>query len=570
MGESSYQNVTQFAGLVEAATAAADQEVARSNNDAAAGSDRQTFEVVQNNAQPANALPPTQSGQYDPDLTSLPNGAGREAVTAHHTRKRKRGNNSMSGEAHVAEMQAPRQLVLHEVGHDRDPALVHSAAALFRSPSKSSKKYTRPPMSKLFSSLQLLPEDFLHIQSAAKSYMLDEKHPERRDCVGQRGKTDSDMVKLKLWNCVQDFLDQEGNGGRFFGVGANKVVVEDGARQMNWPDDAQQIIKTCTPLLRRMVTNERQRQYAVESRRGGGESKSEGKVPAAGRQETSLGRATIAGIDDPITFTREKVDIFGDGFISGPVEASEWFNVYNSDGNLERIYRKAGFPRLLFLHLITNVDAHCRLFHGGLGSGPQCTDLCQSRLVERLHQLPIYQQCAPAKDPVESVREIFDIVITRLIGIRYWGDPVHENRSTSAPTVTAIAQKAAGAKRSTPRKKARLKPTESGMQGKAEDSARTLQLLIYVVRQEKCLVPVLEMPSSQCPNMETLRTQSEKHYGLVTLQEKGVTRLSEAKLKVWLADGLVRVEDDGQWMVALLSAQSVEWMGGQLRVLLEV
>lgn len=52
---------------------------------------------------------------------------------------------------------------------DARAAGVHSAAALFRPPSDSSKKYTRPPMSKLFASLELTPEDFLYLQAAAKS-----------------------------------------------------------------------------------------------------------------------------------------------------------------------------------------------------------------------------------------------------------------------------------------------------------------------------------------------------------------------------------------------------------------
>ena len=559
MGESGYPSDTQFAGLVEAATAAADQEVALSHNDGAAGSARQPFEGDQSNAQSTNVFPSFQSGQYDPSLTSIPNGGGHEVVTPSYTRKRKRGTNSMDIQGQTAEMQTPNQPPLHQASHDRNPAVVHSAAALFRAPSNSSKKYTRPPMSKLFSSLQLLPEDFLHLQSAAKAYMLDDNHPERRDCVGQRGKTDSDMVKLKLWNCVQEFLDQEGNGERFFGVGANKVVVEDGARTMTWPDDAQQIIKTCTPLLRRMVTNERQRQYAVESRKGGVENKSEGKVPA---------RATIAESDNPTTFTREKIDIFGDGTIPDSVEASEWFNVYNSDCDLDRIFIKSGFPRVLFLPLITNVDGHCRLFHGI--SGPQCTDSCKSRLVERLHELTTYRQSAPARDPLETVREIFDVVITRLIRIRYWENLANENASTSAPTITAPAQQASGANRSTPRKKASPSHAESGIHSKNGSSSSALQLLIYVIRQEKCLLPIFEIASSKCPNIEALRTQTEKYHGLAALQEKDVRSLSEAKLKVWLADGLVRVEDDGQWMIALLSADKVEWMGGQLRVLLEV
>lgn len=145
---------------------------------------------------------------------------------------------------------------------------MQSATALFRSPSASSNKYTRPPMSKLFTSLELSPENFLHLQAVAKAYMLDPDHPERSDCVGQRGKGDSELVKMRLWNCVATFLDHEGNGQLHFG---GDVLGEEGAtRSMIWPQDRSKIIGVVIPLLRRMVTNERQRQYAVETRRGGG------------------------------------------------------------------------------------------------------------------------------------------------------------------------------------------------------------------------------------------------------------------------------------------------------------
>jgi hypothetical protein len=33
----------------------------------------------------------------------------------------------------------------------------------------------------MFSSLEISPENFLHLQAAAKNYMLDDEHPERRD-----------------------------------------------------------------------------------------------------------------------------------------------------------------------------------------------------------------------------------------------------------------------------------------------------------------------------------------------------------------------------------------------------
>ncbi|KAF1984167.1 hypothetical protein K402DRAFT_395833 [Aulographum hederae CBS 113979] len=158
------------------------------------------------------------------------------------------------------------------------PAGVHSAAALFRQPSESTaKKYTRPPMRKLYADLNLSPENFLHLQSAAKAYMLDPDHEERRNCVGNRGKGDTDMVKLRLFNCVKDFLT-EGAGERFFGENVARehsegtALPEEGGPSQHhwvWPRDGTKIVSLVTPLLRRMVTNERQRQYAIETRKGG-------------------------------------------------------------------------------------------------------------------------------------------------------------------------------------------------------------------------------------------------------------------------------------------------------------
>ncbi|KAF1958851.1 hypothetical protein CC80DRAFT_21328 [Byssothecium circinans] len=171
--------------------------------------------------------------------------------------------------------------------HDARAAGVHSAAALFRrSSEKTSRKYTRPPMSKLFISLQLTPENFLHLQAQAKTYMLDPAHPERQNCVGNRGRGDTDMVKLRLFNCVRDFLD-DGVGEQYFGEGVEKPGETDtleAARVLGqgnvsnedkliWPRDGNKIISLVTPLLRRMVTNERQRMYAIETRKGGSKKK---------------------------------------------------------------------------------------------------------------------------------------------------------------------------------------------------------------------------------------------------------------------------------------------------------
>lgn len=86
-------------------------------------------------------------------------------------------------------------------------------------------------MSKLFTSLELTPEQFLHLQAAAKVYMLDPNYPERRDCVGNRGTTDTDMVKLKLFGCVKSFLEDEGWGERCFGSNAEGGE----SRKLSWP-----------------------------------------------------------------------------------------------------------------------------------------------------------------------------------------------------------------------------------------------------------------------------------------------------------------------------------------------
>ncbi|KAJ9643560.1 hypothetical protein H2199_004239 [Coniosporium tulheliwenetii] len=157
-----------------------------------------------------------------------------------------------------------------------------SAIALYRPENKDLKtRCTRLPMAKLFGAFQVPPEEFLELHAAAKQYMLDPAYPERRDCIGERAKGETQVGKVKLANFVKDFLEKDGIGERFFGenaVVATPVPREgagggeedggDGGSQQRkiWPRDAKDIITILTPLLRRMVTNERQRLYALEQR----------------------------------------------------------------------------------------------------------------------------------------------------------------------------------------------------------------------------------------------------------------------------------------------------------------
>lgn len=209
------------------------------------------------------------------------------------------GNRNLRSDSEQANVLPSSEALLNNA----PTAGVHSAAALFRrSSERTSRKYTRPPMSKLFMSLQLSSENFLQLQAQAKTYMLDTAHPERQNCVGNRGKGDTDMVKLRLFNCVRDFLN-DGVGEHFFGehvekpgereaIEAARALGEEklpgSEARLIWPRDGNKIISLVTPLMRRMVTNERQRQYAIETRKGGAKKKEkEGSVEASFQQVDS-------------------------------------------------------------------------------------------------------------------------------------------------------------------------------------------------------------------------------------------------------------------------------------------
>lgn len=149
-------------------------------------------------------------------------------------------------------------------------AAAQPGPAIFRVP--SGRKSTRPAVAKEFRNLELCPESFHKLQAYAKKYMLDPDHPERKTYVGNRGQTDNAQIRHDLQRCVREFLEA-GPGEEFFGpdsIGPTGIEEGSGAnsRSFLWPADKELIIQLCSPLLRRMIVNERQRQYAVKTRRG--------------------------------------------------------------------------------------------------------------------------------------------------------------------------------------------------------------------------------------------------------------------------------------------------------------
>ena len=481
---------SELANLVKVATDAAGREAAAWPPGREHETSRQQYD---------DYTEPTSLGDASRDSIGPPqhysngsrDGGFDDDVQSSRPRKRKR-----ISESHVAnQFETPgldfRDLPTPASLSEARSAGVHSAAALFRRPSATSKRYTRPPMSKMFTSLQLSPENFLHLQAAAKGYMLDPAHPERRDTVGQRGRGDSEMVKLRLYNCVKNFLEAEGHGEMFFGD--NTVNEGMGPREFAWPRDQHKIISLVIPLLRRMVTNERQRQYAVETRKGGSDEHNRGK-----------------GDDAAVPHNASALLSSEDNALQNQSEATS---------------RNVGPDAV-------STEAQAVDKRAGVAIGAPHSPGDDSPAISAPINSPL-----PPQPPYR---------------------PAPVARKSSRPPKRADATRLNGYQHAT------LDPN-------------AIMLHINVVSSDDIrLLPRLDLPSSMCPNLEALVKHTSEHAWKHS-GESGVAGQSRPsdpwangmRLKVWLADGLVLIQTDGEWMVALLSAGTKDWMDGELRVIIE-
>ncbi|PYH94785.1 hypothetical protein BO71DRAFT_378871 [Aspergillus ellipticus CBS 707.79] len=471
---------------------------------------------------------------------------------------------------------------------------LHSAAALFRQPS-GNKKYTRPPMSKLFASLELSPENFLYLQAAAKAYMLDDHHPERRDCVGQRGKGDTEMVKLRLWNCVRNFLEAEGHGERFFG---ENVVNEGlGPRTYIWPRDQQKIISLVIPLLRRMVTNERQRQYAVETRKGGGTEERRRRKTEDNLHNLNTGTPTgdhlqmhphhhipdeYASTQTPLSATQPPLgtsppmdlglpDLLMDGYTADWSSFSKLYDMYNHNYELDNLWYVSGLQQPDWRGLVAAVDSHYQVVHNGEFD---CTSPCED---ENLHRILDAESTSDLRWRVggnldRPVRNEFASSITRDIS-RIIRDnlaaqhSVHPSPGSQAP----VPQAQPFPPLNFPPLSSAVPPAPS-----VPSQPAPVSLRVNILQDGKRVQPRFDVAGSQCPDIESLKQLILRRFAG---QLPGVP--SDAgmdgwgsqvnwKFKVWLPDGLTHVQNDGEWTLAVLAAGNVDWMDGDLRVLVEL
>ncbi|KAN0084986.1 hypothetical protein V8E54_001453 [Elaphomyces granulatus] len=468
--------------------------------------------------------------------------------------------------------------------------------------------YTRPPMSRLFASLELSPENFLQLQAAAKAYMLDDNYPERRECVGQRGKGDTEMVKLRLWNCVRNFLDAEGNGDRFF----SEHVVNDGMppRQYIWPQDQHRVISLVIPLLRRMVTNERQRQYAIETRKGGGvelrKRKQEENVhsvdaaadhppsddptqPLETQQLPSTQITPVLSVAPPVEVQQPScleadelglLDLVLEGYPTDWNVVSRNYNQYNEDYQLDNLWSISGVSQPDWRGLVAAVDSHYQVVHDGMAysCAGQCEDANVSRIVSSDALSHLSWRIGGTGNTV--ARNEFASSITRDVS-RIIRTNLGTGETSSSPqplpsTCTAVPCQPQFLPQLSHPGFVPLSVASPATATAAITSSITLR--INVIQNGKRILPRIDVPADKCPDLDSVK-QLITHRFAGQLPEAlspgfddstGTWNSSRWRFKVWLSEGLVYVQNDGEWTIAQLSTSAVEWMDGDLRVILDL
>lgn len=103
-------------------------------------------------------------------------------------------------------------------------------------------------------------------------------------------------------------------------------------------------------------------------------------------------------------------------------------------------------------------------------------------------------------------------------------------------------------------------------------------LRINILQHGKRILPKFDLPAGQCPNIDTVKQyilrrcpglQPLNNADLSTQQSRD-SATAAWKIKAWLPDGLLPVLNEKDWAIALLSADTVDWMDGEMKVLVEI
>ena len=166
-----------------------------------------------------------------------------------------------------------------------------------------------------------------------------------------------------------------------------------GPRNTIWPRDEQKIISLVMPLLRRMVTNERQRQYAIETRKGGGSSEEKKR-----KQKAPEGPAQVTPQQQPQSQQQQQdvlqsssftpgmelgmQDLLMDGYPNDPESLARAYGLYNQNYQLDNLGSISGLPEYEWCGLVGAVDCHYQMEHNG--NAAECDASCEEYTINRI------------------------------------------------------------------------------------------------------------------------------------------------------------------------------------------
>jgi hypothetical protein len=114
-------------------------------------------------------------------------------------------------------------------------------------------------------------------------------------------------------------------------------------------------------------------------------------------------------------------------------------------------------------------------------------------------------------------------------------------------------------------------PTPTSGSGPHPDDTSPITLHLNVMQSGKRVAPKLNVTAEQCPDLASVRQLISRSYPChLPFDGHGDVDASHWKIQVWLPEGLVPVQNDGEWTIAQLSAGTVDWMDGDLRVVIDV
>lgn len=101
-----------------------------------------------------------------------------------------------------------------------------------------------------------------------------------------------------------------------------------------------------------------------------------------------------------------------------------------------------------------------------------------------------------------------------------------------------------------------------------------ITLHLNVLHEGKRIFPRLDLTAEQCPDLQSVMSAIAHRwvgqFPAATCDANGNVNTQNWKVQVWLPEGLMPAENDGDWTIAQLTAGTVDWMDNGLRVVIDL